>query len=125
MLQDLKIGEDFCGHKINSPLGGSEPIVAEPALVFGTRLTAVAATSTGDTRRLPLHSQRPSQEGMLICKDLVSISTAEYFKALRDRITSQGCILGPHDKNAAFIPSDMRICPVPNTSLKHKHTNKN
>jgi plexin A len=42
------IGEDFCGLDVNTPLGGEQPISAVPVLLFGTRLTAVAATSTGD-----------------------------------------------------------------------------
>ncbi|XP_022901683.1 plexin-A2 [Onthophagus taurus] len=42
------IAEDFCGLDVNTPLGGEAPISAVPVLVFNTRLTAVAATSTGD-----------------------------------------------------------------------------
>lgn len=42
------IGEDFCGLDVNTPLGGEQPISAVPVLQFSTRLTAVAATSTGD-----------------------------------------------------------------------------
>lgn len=42
------IGEDFCGLDVNTPLGGELPISAVPVLLFNTRLTAVAATSTGD-----------------------------------------------------------------------------
>lgn len=42
------IGEDFCGLDVNTPLGGEMPISASPVLIFNTRLTAVAATSTGD-----------------------------------------------------------------------------
>ncbi|XP_066998157.2 plexin A3 [Anabrus simplex] len=42
------IGEDFCGLDVNTPLGGEQAIAAVPVLVFGTHLTAVAATSTGD-----------------------------------------------------------------------------
>lgn len=42
------IGEDFCGLDVNTPLGGELPIAAVPVLVFGSHLTAVAATSTGD-----------------------------------------------------------------------------
>jgi plexin A len=49
MLQKLQtIGEDFCGLDVNTPLGGEQPIAAVPVLVFGSHLTAVAATSTGD-----------------------------------------------------------------------------
>ncbi|XP_044257238.1 plexin A3 [Tribolium madens] len=42
------IGEDFCGLDVNTPLGGEQAISAVPVLLFTTRLTAVAATSTGD-----------------------------------------------------------------------------
>ncbi|KAK4872260.1 hypothetical protein RN001_016384 [Aquatica leii] len=42
------IGEDFCGLDVNTPLGGDQPMYAVPVLLFNTRLTAVAATSTGD-----------------------------------------------------------------------------
>ncbi|KAF5306013.1 hypothetical protein FQR65_LT07506 [Abscondita terminalis] len=42
------IGEDFCGLDVNTPLGGDQPMSAVPVLLFNTRLTAVAATSTGD-----------------------------------------------------------------------------
>ncbi|XP_049953527.1 plexin-A4 isoform X2 [Schistocerca serialis cubense] len=42
------IGEDFCGLDVNTPLGGEMPIAAVPVLIFGSHLTAVAATSTGD-----------------------------------------------------------------------------
>ncbi|XP_026472464.1 plexin-A4 [Ctenocephalides felis] len=43
------IGEDFCGLDVNTPLGGEQPIAAVPVLLLpNTRLTAVAATSTGD-----------------------------------------------------------------------------
>lgn len=43
------IGEDFCGLDVNTPLGGEQPIAAVPVLLLpDTRLTAVAATSTGD-----------------------------------------------------------------------------
>ncbi|XP_017783638.1 PREDICTED: plexin A3 [Nicrophorus vespilloides] len=42
------IGEDFCGLDVNTPLGGEQPVYAKPVLLFNTRLTAVAATSTGD-----------------------------------------------------------------------------
>lgn len=42
------IGEDFCGLDVNTPLGGEQPVSAVPVLLFGTRLTAVVATSTGD-----------------------------------------------------------------------------
>ncbi|KAK7867968.1 hypothetical protein R5R35_004968 [Gryllus longicercus] len=42
------IGEDFCGLDVNTPLGGENPMAAVPVLEFGTHLTAVAATSTGD-----------------------------------------------------------------------------
>lgn len=49
VLQKLQtIGEDFCGLDVNTPLGGEQPIAAVPVLVFGSHLTAVAATSTGD-----------------------------------------------------------------------------
>lgn len=49
MFQKLQtIGEDFCGLDVNTPLGGEQPISAVPVLQFSTRLTAVAATSTGD-----------------------------------------------------------------------------
>ena len=33
---------------MNTPLGGESPIAAVPVLLFTTKLTAVAATSTGD-----------------------------------------------------------------------------
>ncbi|XP_044766008.1 plexin-A4 [Coccinella septempunctata] len=42
------IAEDFCGLDVNTPLGGEQPMSAIPVLLFNTRLTAVAATSTGD-----------------------------------------------------------------------------
>lgn len=42
------ITEDFCGLDVNTPLGGEIPVTAVPVLTFNTRLTAVAATSTGD-----------------------------------------------------------------------------
>lgn len=42
------IGEDFCGLDVNTPLGGEAPIASLPVLQFTTRLSAVAATSTGD-----------------------------------------------------------------------------
>lgn len=42
------IGEDFCGLDVNTPLGGEQSISAMPVLLFETRLTSVAATSTGD-----------------------------------------------------------------------------
>lgn len=42
------IAEDFCGLDVNTPLGGELPVSAVPVLLFNTRLTAVAATSTGD-----------------------------------------------------------------------------
>lgn len=48
-LQKLQtIAEDFCGMDVNTPLGGELPVSAIPVLLFNTRLTAVAATSTGD-----------------------------------------------------------------------------
>lgn len=49
LLQKLQtIAEDFCGLDVNTPLGGEQPMSAIPVLLFNTRLTAVAATSTGD-----------------------------------------------------------------------------
>lgn len=49
MFQKLQtIGEDFCGLDVNTPLGGEQPVSAVPVLLFSTRLSAVAATSTGD-----------------------------------------------------------------------------
>ena len=33
---------------MNTPLGGEEPIQQNPVLKFGTQLTSVVATSTGD-----------------------------------------------------------------------------
>lgn len=49
LLQKLQtIGEDFCGLDVNTPLGGEQPIIANTVLLFLTRLTAVAATSTSD-----------------------------------------------------------------------------
>jgi plexin A len=49
MLQKLQtIGEDFCGLDVNTPLGGEQAASAVPVQVFGSHLTAVAATSTGD-----------------------------------------------------------------------------
>lgn len=49
LFQKLQtIGEDFCGLDVNTPLGGEQAISAMPVLLFSTRLTAVAATSTGD-----------------------------------------------------------------------------
>lgn len=33
---------------VNTPLGGEQPVSAIPVLLFNSRLTAVAATSTGD-----------------------------------------------------------------------------
>ncbi|KAL3289690.1 hypothetical protein HHI36_023093 [Cryptolaemus montrouzieri] len=49
LLQKLQtIAEDFCGLDVNTPLGGEQPMSALPVLLFNTRLTAVAATSTGD-----------------------------------------------------------------------------
>lgn len=48
-LQKLNtIAEDFCGLDVNTPLGGDMPMAAVPVLNFQSRLTAVAATSTGD-----------------------------------------------------------------------------
>ncbi|GLG93704.1 Plexin-a4-like protein [Gryllus bimaculatus] len=48
LLKLQTIGEDFCGLDVNTPLGGENPMAAVPVLEFGTHLTAVAATSTGD-----------------------------------------------------------------------------
>nr|XP_034833100.1 uncharacterized protein LOC117989797 [Maniola hyperantus] len=42
------ISEDFCGLDVNTPLGGEQPVEAVPVAVFKKRLTAVAATATGD-----------------------------------------------------------------------------
>lgn len=48
-LQKLQtIAEDFCGLDVNTPLGGQEPMKAQPVITFEDLLTAVAATSTGD-----------------------------------------------------------------------------
>jgi len=43
-----KISEDFCGLDVNTPLGGSEPVLERPVATMPVLLTAVAATSTGD-----------------------------------------------------------------------------
>ncbi|KAF9803702.1 hypothetical protein SFRURICE_012001 [Spodoptera frugiperda] len=42
------ISEDFCGLDVNTPLGGEQPVEAVPVAIFTKRLTAVAATATGD-----------------------------------------------------------------------------
>ncbi|XP_059062852.1 plexin A3-like [Achroia grisella] len=42
------ISEDFCGLDVNTPLGGEQPVEAVPVATFKKRLTAVAATATGD-----------------------------------------------------------------------------
>ncbi|XP_076657981.1 plexin A [Halictus rubicundus] len=42
------ISEDFCGLDVNTPLGGEDAVEGTPVITFGTRLTAVIATSTGD-----------------------------------------------------------------------------
>jgi plexin A len=60
---DLAIGEDFCGHEVNSPLGGEQPIAAVPVLVYGSHLTDVAATSTGDYTVVFLGTANVQSEG--------------------------------------------------------------
>ncbi|CAH0391888.1 unnamed protein product [Bemisia tabaci] len=42
------IDEDFCGLDVNTPIGGESPASAVAPLLFDKRLTAVAATSTGN-----------------------------------------------------------------------------
>nr|WGN96276.1 setae polypeptide [Ochrogaster lunifer] len=44
----IPISEDFCGLDVNTPLGGEQPVEAVPVTKFSKRLTAVAATATGD-----------------------------------------------------------------------------
>lgn len=43
------IGDDFCGLDVNTPLGGPFDLMESAELEFDTQLTAVAATSTGES----------------------------------------------------------------------------
>ncbi|XP_015793671.1 plexin-A2 [Tetranychus urticae] len=48
-LTQVQINDDFCGLDVNTPLGGTMPIEASPAITYhNVLLTSVAATSTHD-----------------------------------------------------------------------------
>lgn len=44
---NLTIEEDFCGSKLNYPIGGEEAIIAVPMAIYQTRLTAIIAIQQG------------------------------------------------------------------------------
>ena len=99
MLQKLQtIGEDFCGLDVNTPLGGELPIAAIPVLVFGSHLTAVAATSTGDYTVVFLGTANGHLKKVSLKPNRV------LFKALRWRVTGPW----PHLITATVCDADPR-----------------
>ena len=63
---NFDILDNFCGLDVNTPLGGDIPMMESPVLEFHTQLTAVAATSTGESTVVFVGTNEGHQKKILV-----------------------------------------------------------